>query len=135
MVFLQKAISILISLLILGYSGGLSVSTHFCNEDLVDRSILLPAKKCEAASRSIPYSQDGPSVNRPSCCLDIFSEFQSDSFARDQAAFFPEFSAFAIVATPYELNIQKKEIPFLLPNQKAPPNPISKHILYEQFLI
>ncbi|MDX5404780.1 MAG: hypothetical protein LPK46_05125 [Bacteroidota bacterium] len=131
----QKVISIFISLLILGYSGGLTVSTHFCNEDLVDRSIILPAKKCEAATKSAPQEQD-PHFKRPSCCLDFVSEFKSQQFSTHQKIpfvkdFFPS-DKFEITSDPV---FQDSEPTFLIPNTKAPPDKVSRHIRFEQFLI
>ena len=61
---------------ILAYSGGISISKHYCAGDLVSKSINVTNDAC--SDMNTPLNKEG--YNKVSCCLDEFHFYQASEY-------------------------------------------------------
>ncbi len=134
MALIKKILVVFLSILTLGYSGGITIAKHYCKSELIDVALNSEVQKCKGAEISnsgVP--QDG--ISEKSCCTDVIASFQTNSFQKSAtealttgtAIFIQPIRAFdAVVKTTFTTRV----------SLKAPP--LSKraiHVLFERFLI
>ncbi len=134
MALIKKILVVFLSILTLGYSGGITIAKHYCKSELIDVALNSEVQKCKGAEISnsgVP--QDG--ISEKSCCTDVIASFQTNSFQK---------SATEALTTGATILIQPicALVPVLISpvftrvSSKAPP--LSKraiHVLFERFLI
>ena len=127
---LRTSILIIISVTLTAYSGGLSLSKHWCAGEVVSKSINMLNEEC--SDMETPMQE--PGINKPSCCANEYAFFQSDHFQKDQSLEFHPADLISdsygnlIVQVPF---VQPKSIPFYA----EPPPDLPVYIKVQRFLI
>jgi hypothetical protein len=130
----KQIVAILLSALTLSFSGGITISKHYCKADLVDLAINAPVQKCKGAEKTAtPHSKTG--YTEKSCCTDVVASFQTNSF-NQTASFIDVTPTYLVLAyVPMVVTYQPSKV-LAIVNGLAPP--LSKrylHVLFERFLI
>ena len=131
--FAKKTLSIILLLVVVAYSGGVSISKHLCKGKVVSRAINSEAKVCKKAKCELHIS-DRTSVSKKSCCDSKSDFFKSFNFEENPAA-----NNF-ILATA-EILFRTISIPVITSTSsrvdyyEPPPNEIPIYIQVESFLI
>jgi len=80
--FAKKILTILLLLVLVAYSGGVSISKHLCKGKIVTRAFNSEAKVCKRAKKQTVFS-DVTSVSKPSCCDNEHDFFKSFTFEKN----------------------------------------------------
>lgn len=132
---IKQIVAVFLSLLVLGFSSGITISKHFCKNELVDLAINSSVKKCKGAKK---YSLPAPGVSfsEKSCCTDEVARFQTADFSINfpQLVINQDLVLVAHTALPIKIGQNKRVL--LVPRAHAPPLQNRRiHIIHEQFLI
>ena len=132
--FKQIAV-IILSALTLCYSGGITISKHYCKADLIDLAVNTPVQKCKGAEKA-SSTDSSTGYTEKSCCSDVVASFQTNSF--NQTTSFVDVITFTYLVSAYVPILATKQPSKLLAIVNGLAPPLSKrhwHILLERFLI
>ncbi len=134
MALIKKILVVFLSILTLGYSGGITIAKHYCKAELIDVALNSEVQKCKGAEVSkSDVPQDG--ISEKSCCTDVIASFQTNSFQK--SAIEALSVGAAILIQPIRALVPVVKTPVITSvSLKAPP--LSKraiHVLFERFLI
>lgn len=82
----KKIFSLLLVVLVVGYSGGINIAKHLCDGEVVAKAVNHEVKVCNKAESTTPFSDD-PSYSKKSCCDTELNFFQSDTFSKTSVVF------------------------------------------------
>lgn len=133
--FMRFILVVVMSVMVLAYSGGITIAKHFCRTELIDLAINGVVKKCDGAKNKTPKSNK-PIFSEKSCCSDVVFSFKSFNFQLSSEAKIPTHipaivSGFSIIkeVKPTILNV----VPTIIKSPPRAPLPIFK--VLGQFLI
>ncbi len=136
----RKITSILCALLIIGMSGGVHISKHFCRGELVDRSLNSFVEKCSVDSpegeNATPQERE-TRFSKKSCCETEHLFLQTDKLAKQVDSHSLLFISATFIdweASEIEFTSGGKTIP-RQPPDKQNKNGQHLYILHEQYLI
>ncbi len=134
---MKNATSILLAVLLLMSSSGVTYGQHYCSGEVVADALMLGEKHLSCGGYALP-SEQGDSMEKPGCCQNIYHQVETDedysssSFTIDfnktfVAAFVSVFVLQAPVTYTAEINSFSEYLP--------PPLEKDIPILYQTFLI
>ncbi|GAB5557057.1 MAG: hypothetical protein SchgKO_12700 [Schleiferiaceae bacterium] len=134
---IYRIVSIACTLLIIGMSGGIHISKHFCRGELVDRSLNSFVEKCSADSskseNTTPQNNE-TRFSKKSCCETEHLFLQTDHLSKqvDSPSLLYVSTTYFEWDTPViEIASSGKTTPRPPPNRCGQP----LYILHEQYLI
>ena len=103
MQLVRKIVVVLLSALTLIFSGGLTISKHYCKAELIDLAINAPVKKCKGAENAYTVpANGGPLLTKQSCCNDVIDSFQTNTFQKSSDL--PDYQFASIAAAVVVIN-------------------------------
>jgi len=134
MILIRKTIAIFLLLTVVAYSGGVSISKHFCKGKITSRAFNTAAKPCKKASCKKHQTRE-LGYTKPSCCNTEQDFFKSFNFEKNQVS---QSFVLAIAEMVYPKLIvsdytssTKLRVEFY----KPPPDPTPIYVRIERYLI
>lgn len=129
MTLLKKFIALFISILIIAYSGGISIAQHYCADNLKSTHLNTPITSC-LGEEETPCK---PGINKAPCCQDEYSFFETHAFDKNGKTTI----TFAEISNVRDFKLPSiiETIEETLHNYSLPPPDVKSYIRHEQFLI
>lgn len=130
--FIKQLFVLTLSTLVILFSGGAQVASHFCNGKVVAKSFNLKVEKCQKDNSVVPFTKH-PIASKSSCCdtqINFAKTSTFEKFSTNKITLLALDQKFATQSLP-QPKVFLKEIKKLRP----PPNGPPLYILIDQFLI
>jgi len=135
MLLTRKIFSIALTILILAYSGGISITKHLCEGKVIAKAVNAEVKKCKKSeSLSLSTNSEERQFNERSCCDTESMFFQANAFEKNASDL--NYSV-ATLTTPitFDLALVLDEPSFIIFGLSPPIVGPPIYLAYEQFLI
>jgi predicted cupin superfamily sugar epimerase len=132
MTFFKQLFVLSLSALVILFSGGAQVASHFCNGKIVSKSFNLEITKCKKDKANVPLTQH-PIASKSSCCkteISFVKSSVSEKFEFQKDAFFPHQSLVSL-----KINEHPTSPTQSIKKLRSPPHGPSIHVWNAQFLI
>jgi hypothetical protein len=132
MQFIKQLFVLSLSILVILFSGGAQVASHFCNGKVVSKSFNLEVEKCRKDNVVVPFTKH-PIASKSSCCDTEVSFLKSSvsekfDFQKEITLIKPTIAFVQVSKEPVHAVKSIKKL-------RPPPSGPSIHVWHDQFLI